>query len=139
MEMVVTRSVLPVFKVLKDGITEPEPDASVVPEPVTVHLKLTVLPLKGAALCDGVNEGMFVPVHTTISSTGLMAIKGRTVTVKAPGLPAQATLFDVYTGITVILLITGTFGSSLLMVVNDGIFPDPEVASPVEGLLLVQL
>ena len=62
---------------------------------------------------------------------------GCTVIVNDIGSPRQFTLPPVFTGVTVMVEITGS--PVLLVAINDAIFPVPLAGNPMEVLLFVQV
>lgn len=76
------------------------------------------------------------PAHTTWLATGFTDGIGFTVMVNVIGVPGQVTVL-VKLGVTVMVATCGVV--PVLIVMNDGILPAPDAASPMDGLLLVQL
>ena len=88
--------------------------------PATVPVKVT------AVVAD--------PLQRTWLATAFTVGVGFTVIVKLIGVPLQLTPPLVYTGVTVIVAVTGAF--VVLVAVKAGILPDPLAASPMLGKLL---
>jgi len=74
------------------------------------------------------------PLHKTWLATGFTVAIGFTVMVNVMGAPVQP---DGVVGVTVIVAVVALV--SVLLVVNDGIFPVPLAAKPMDGLLFTQL
>jgi len=74
------------------------------------------------------------PLHNTWLATGFTVAIGFTVMVNVMGAPVQP---DGVVGVTVIVAVVALV--SVLLVVNDGIFPEPLAAKPIDGLLFTQL
>ena len=74
------------------------------------------------------------PLHKTWLATGFTVAIGFTVMVNVMGAPVQP---DGVVGVTVIVAVVALV--SVLLVVNDGIFPVPLAAIPIDGVLLTQL
>src|SRR5262245_13114909 len=62
---------------------------------------------------------------------------GLTVIVNVVEAPVQVAPALVYDGVTTIVAVTGAMPA--FVATNDGIFPDPDAANPIEGVLFVQL
>ena len=60
-----------------------------------------------------------------------------TVIVNELGVPTQLTPAFINVGVTVIVAMTGAV--LVLVAVNDGIFPEPLAANPIDGVLFTQL
>jgi hypothetical protein len=75
--------------------------------------------------------------HKTWFDTLLTVGMGFTVIENDVELPVQVTPWLVKVGVTVIVAMTGAF--VMLVAEKEGIFPEPEAASPMEGLEFVQL
>lgn len=75
-------------------------------------------------------------LHTTWFEMTATVAFGRTVIVKVLGVPAQEILPLANVGVTVIVAISGAVPE--LVAVNAAILPEPEVARPIFGLLMVQ-
>ena len=69
--------------------------------------------------------------------TALTVGDGFTVMVKVIAVPVQVTPLLVKLGVTVIVAVTGAV--PVLVAVKEGILPTPDAASPIDGLLFVQL
>jgi len=69
--------------------------------------------------------------------TGSTVGRGLMVMVNVRGVPEQVSPLLRKDGVTVMVAVTGA--ALLLATVNGGMFPVPEVARPMEGVLLVQL
>ena len=76
---------------------------------------------------------VLAPLHKVWSGTIFTVGVGFTVIVKVTGVPGQ----PFATGVTVTVEVTGA--EPALVPVNGAISPEPEAASPVAVLLLVQL
>lgn len=63
--------------------------------------------------------------------------RGLTMIVKVRGVPEQVSPLLKKDGVTVMVAVIGA--DPLLVTVNAGMFPVPEAARPMEGVLLVQL
>jgi hypothetical protein len=74
------------------------------------------------------------PLHNTWLATVFTVAIGFTVMVNVIGAPVQP---DAVFGVTVIVAVVALV--SVLLVVNDGMFPVPLAARPMDGLLFTQL
>jgi hypothetical protein len=126
--------VLPALVATKEGIFPVAP----IPKPIAVFelAQVYVVFATPKALEKLIAEDV-IPSHIGNELTALTVGIGLTVIVKVCGVPKQSTPFKVNFGVTVMVLTIG-FGV-VLVTVNDGIFPTPEAASPIEVLELVQL
>jgi hypothetical protein len=89
------------------------------------------LPLKVIALTA-------VPLHTVSFDGPATVGVGFTIIVNTCGVPKHVTALNVYSGVTVIVAVTGTF--VILVAVKDGIvLLVPLAAKPILIVLLVQL
>ena len=127
-EMIAITGALVVFNAVKDGIFPVPLPAKPMEGLLLLQVKLVPLtaPVKFIAL-------VAAPLHTVwLAGTAILGV-GLTVIVKlceGPGQPLAR-------GVTVIVAITGALVE--FVAVNDGIFPLPLAAKPIEVLLFVQL
>ena len=77
------------------------------------------------------------PVQTRSSGTGLTVGVGLTVMVNVLGVPVHVTPALVKRGVTVMVAVMGVL--PVLVAGKAAMFPVPLAASPIAGLLLVQL
>jgi hypothetical protein len=74
------------------------------------------------------------PLHNTWLATVFTVAIGLTVMVNVMGAPVQP---DTIEGVTVMVAVVALV--KLLVVTNDGIFPLPPAANPIDGLLLTHV
>lgn len=80
---------------------------------------------------------VFAPLHK-VWLAGIFAVgMGFTVMVKLVADPKQVTALFKYCGVTVMVATTAALLLTLLAG-NEAIFPAPELASPIEGVVFVQ-
>ena len=77
-------------------------------------------------------------LQTTWLGTAVTVAVGFTVMVKEAGVPVQEAPLLAYTGVTVMVAVTGAV--PVLTAVKEGmVLPEPLAARPMEGVLFVQL
>ena len=131
-EMFAYTGTIPVLMAVNDGIL-PVPLA---PKPIDVLLlvqKKTV-PVTGP---EKLITGVEAPLHTVRFGTVFTVGTGLTVIVNVLGVPVQVTPALVKVGVTVMVATAAV--EPVLVAINDGIFPVPLAASPIDVLLFVQL
>lgn len=120
------------FVAMNDGMF-PVPLADARPIAVLLFVQLNTVPATvPLKLIAAVGE----PLQTTWLATALTVGVGFTVIVNVIGAPVQLTPL-VIVGVTVIVAVTGALVA--LVPTNEGIFPLPLAARPIDGVLLVQL
>lgn len=123
--------------VVKNGSISPLPLAAR-PMPVLLFVQLKTVPATvPPTVPSKAISNVVAPVQYTLLLTGKTVGVGFTVIVKFFEGPVQLAPPLVYTGVTTIVAVTGTFVA--FNAVNDPILPVPPAARPIDGLLFVQL
>ena len=122
----------PALVAVNDG-TFPAPLAAR-PMAVLLFAQLNVVPL--TELLNTVIPAE-APLQYTWLATAFTVPAGFTMIVKVLLVPTQLTPPFTNVGVTVIVAVTGAV--PVLVAVNDGIFPAPLAANPMDGALLTQL
>ena len=130
--IVATTGAVPVLIAVKLAIL-PVPVAAS-PILVLLFVQLYTVP---AALPVKVTAAVGWPLHNVWLATALTVGIGFTVIVKVIVAPVQVTPALVYVGVTIIVAVTGA--PVALVAVKDAMLPVPAAASPIDGVLLVQL
>lgn len=121
-----------VLLVARNGAILPVPLA---PRPIVVLLFVQLYTVP-ATLPVKLTAAVLLLLHTTWLATALTVGVGLTVIVKVTGVPVQV-LPLLKLGVTVMVAVTAALVA--LVATNDAILPVPLAASPIDGVLLVQL